>query len=128
MNRIITNNPMVGAKYPNEALLLPNREDVYRVARDRVHLGAMLIAHPLSGGVPPSMNPYKSLIIAEPEDGDALRADHGAISLIENAQEAMRRGPGRIPEYDEATLADFQVLDLDIIDSALAGADPRFAR
>ena len=116
---IITNNPLVQSKYPESAEFLDAAaEGVLRAARDYVHLGERILSHPLSGGVLPGGSPYKSLLMTKTGGGGANQIDFQSLSLIEDALAALKKPPGGFEGYDGKTLEDFQVLDLDIIDSA----------
>ena len=136
---IITNNPRVRMKYPQITEFIDaGVAGVLVAARDRVHSGAVVITHPLSGGVSPEYCPYKSIIITNGGRGGAAGTDFASLQLIENALEKVRppdalplvdgggitRDAPRVPNknignIDDRTLGDFQVIDLDLIDSAL---------
>ena len=136
---IVTNNPMVLAKYPKTAVFYGEGvKDILVRVRDMVHRGAKVLNHPQSGSIAPGVSPYKSLIATCDNSHGAPRTDfdcHGAartdfdsLRLIESALAALAAAPAppALPAappgqtgYDERTLEDFQVLDLDLLDSAL---------
>ena len=120
--KILTNNPLALAKYPD---LIDYTDDSVKVllekVRDRVHLGGRLLSHPLSGGVLPGVSPFKSLVMTLTPDNDGFSTDFDSLALIEAALRALKKPPEGFIGYDAKTLEDFQVLDLDILDSALLG-------
>ena len=118
--RILTNNPLVHAKYQGIAEYLEaDAEGVLLRVRDRIHLGASIVNHPLSGGMPPGVCPFKSLILTYVGEGAVVSTDFTSLDLIEGALRALKRTPSGFKGYSEETLSDFQVLDLDLVDSAL---------
>ena len=121
--RIYTNNPLVEAKYPEITHVCENgAQGVLITARDKVHHGAKLVCHPLSGCVLPGISPYKSLIITDIQENIPQKTDFNSLTLIEEAIRALKKPPEGFSGYDEKTLEDFRVLDLDLIQSALAGS------
>lgn len=89
-----------------------------RAARDRVHLGARLLSHPLSGSIKPNENPYKSLLLDEL--GGNL--DEESLSIIENsiiaAEKFLKMGKRYIDNPRE--YEDYASVDLSLILSAFA--------
>lgn len=119
---IITNNPRVRDYYKD----LDNIEmkfidvvgymDVLKEARDMIHLGKVLLTHPLSGSVKPNETPYKSVALA-----DSALHEVDSLWLIENAIETyikFEKNKG-IPQWTERVKADFMVVDFDIFKNAL---------
>ena len=118
--RIITNNPRVYEAYPNASEFMDvGAEGVLVAVRDRVHLGAVILNHPLSGGVLPGISPYKSLIVTNVCDTDDLKTDFSSLALIESALKALKKPHSGFEGYDSQALEDFEVLDLDILGSAV---------
>lgn len=66
---VVTNNPLVAEKWPNEAQLVDGDPGcVFAAVRDLVHRGHRLLTHPLAGSVKPNESPYRSVIVTrEPE-------------------------------------------------------------
>ena len=122
--KIITNNPMASAKYPELAEFHDTSAELVLIfCRDAVHKGAVLINHPLSGGIAPNQNPYKSLIVSLKNQ----QTDFMSVKLIENALEAINKtGIKKSAQYDSSILEDFQIIDLDILDSAMNALPPGF--
>jgi len=114
---ILTNNPLAAGKYPEAVRRLECGVDgILQAARDEIHLGAVMIGHPLSGSIGIGETPCKSLVLSTRRGA----LDMQAIQLIESALEAYRQTPPnphhRLPPE---ILRDFQVVDLDLLDSAM---------
>lgn len=121
---IITNNPQVAARYPDAAQYREaSVSDIFLAVRDAVHLGATLISHPLAGSVKPNENPYRSVAIA-PRRGPV---DPRSLALAEGAIETLRKLGRKERAYDARALEDFQVIDLDLMHSAMQALPVRDA-
>ena len=120
---ILTNNPLVAEKYPELSLRLDcGVEGICLAGRDEIHLGAVAINHPLSGSVKPNESPYKSLVLSlrrGPLDTDSL-------TVIESAIEVLRKMPVRNIGFHPRVLEDFQVIDLDLLDSAIVALPAQY--
>ncbi|MDL2252669.1 GrdX family protein [Ruminococcaceae bacterium OttesenSCG-928-I18] len=117
---ILSNNPLASQKYGS--LVKVQKTDVmgiYTAARDAIHLGAVLINHPLSGSVKPNESPYRSLVLSTRQ----AEVDEKSLQLIEGAIAVLKKLGIKEREYPETVLDDFQVIDLDLLDSAM-GALP----
>ncbi len=113
---ILSNNPLVAGKYP--ALVRAVEEgvdEVFCAGRDEIHLGSLLINHPLSGSVKPNESPYKSLVLSTRRGA----VDMKSLQLIEGAQEVLKKLGLKHRDYPQRVLDDFQVIDLDLLDSAI---------
>ena len=87
---IITNNPLAFEKYRDIACFFDTDVGgMFLHGRDRVHLGAKLINHPLSGSVKPNESPYKSLVLSN-ENG---MVDFVSLKLIESAWDTLKKLP-----------------------------------
>ena len=68
---IISNNVDIEDLVPSafSLFLLPggSAEDVLTAARDRIHLGAKLLAHPMAGRLRPNETPYRTVVLEETE-------------------------------------------------------------
>lgn len=114
---ILTNNPMVQEKYPEITQFDQSLSvgDVFTQGRNSIQLGANLINHPLAGSIKPNQSPYKSLVISDRKGS----LDMFSLRLIEGAIQVLNKFPKLNRKYDESTLEDFQVVDLDLLDSAI---------
>lgn len=115
---IVTNNASVGLEEQDlfvEGTLL----DVFRRARDMVHRGHLLISHPLVGSVKPNETPYKSIVLSRRSGGEV---DFQSLSIMEaslrTAERMLRDRP--LPKCSERVLQDFQFIDRDLLETALA--------
>lgn len=121
--QIITNNPMVADKYPSITKLLKcDVAGVFISVRDVVHMGAVVISHPLSGSIKPNESPFKSVMVST----DTGNLDIDSLRLIEGAEAVLRKMPVKNRKYSERELEDFQVIDLDLMDSAMFGLPPKY--
>ena len=114
--KIITNNPAAESKYKDFTLFHNcSVEDIFILARDEIHLGAKLINHPLSGSIKPNESPYKSLVLSN-ERG---LLDTESLLFIECAIATLHKLAKHDRKLSERALDDFQVVDLDLLDSAI---------
>lgn len=107
---ILTNNDDVVSQFPLATRIDGEALDVIRKARDLIHLGHPLLAHPLMGSVKPNQNPYKTIILDTKRgelDLQSLRLIEGTIATYEKF---LRDHP--LPEWDERRLADLRLVDL----------------
>lgn len=90
--------------------------DVLKRARDEIHLGQVLLTHPLSGSVKPNETPYKSVAIGK----DSLH-DIDSLWLIEQAIATYIKFEKNkaMPQWTEQVREDFMVVDFDLIKNAL---------
>ncbi|MBO4880813.1 MAG: GrdX family protein [Firmicutes bacterium] len=98
--------------------LLPDApaRDVLTAARDRIHLGAKLLAHPMAGRLRPNETPYRTVVLEEGGEGALDLPSFGIIEYClaeEDKYAAMRR------KYDEALLPDLRFIDCEIFQSVL---------
>jgi len=111
---MITNNPDVRDAYGTLALYVSGGvRDVFVAVRDRVHAGARVLSHPLSGSVKPWESPYKSVVISSQQGA----LDFASLQLIEGALEKLAAHTK--PPLDASLLADFRIIDLDLMRSAM---------
>ena len=118
---IITNNESVYTTYKDvikiEYLEETKFLDVLKHCRDRVHKGAKLLTHPLTGSVKPNETPFKSIMMTE-EFGSL---DVGSLNMIESAIEVTIKflKNSEIKEWPERVLDDFRLIDFRLIRSAI---------
>jgi len=87
--------------------------NVLTTVRDLVHKGHVLVSHPLSGSVKPGETPYKTVMIS----GEKGALDKNSLSLIEESIQTCVKFEASIAkmEWENKTLADFQLIDYDLI-------------
>ena len=114
---IITNNPDVAFRYSELSNYLET--DVFHIlvaVRARVHSGARILSHPLSSSIKPNESPYKSILISLQKG----RPDTRSLQLIEDAIITLKKLAVKELNSTESILEDYRVIDLDIINSAMA--------
>lgn len=115
---VVSNNPSAlladGDRFIDGDLL-----QVMRTARDLVHQGHLLISHPLAGSVKPNETPFKSIVLSRASKG---RVDFDSLSVMEGSMRtAVRMLQERsLPTYSDHILQDFQLIDRQLLDNALA--------
>ena len=121
----VSNNPLMRARWADRLdfrFVDGSYRDVLLAARDLCHCGRRLLSHPLSGSIKPNETPYKSILLS----GRAGITDSASVELMEEAVfTADKFGPVR-RDWRDRELEDFQLVDADLIESALesALADP----
>lgn len=121
---VLTNNPLVSEKMSGEPGLIFEEKLSYvgilKEARDRIHRGAILLTHPLSGSIKPSETPFKSILI----DARVGKLDTDSLQIIEDAIRIAERmvEQARVRTMTDTILADFQLIDYDLIRHGLEHA------
>ena len=117
----VSNNPLMQARWADRLdfrFIDGSCRDVLLAARDLCHCGRKLLSHPLSGSVKPNETPYKSILLS----GRAGITDSASVELMEKAIiTADKFGPVR-RNWQTRELEDFQLVDADLIESALESA------
>ena len=114
---IISNNSLALAKYaPFTVNVAGDVAAVFCEARDRIHRGAKLINHPLSGSIKPNQSPYKSLVLSDKEE---KTVDLASLTHIEEALAVLAKLTVLRQDYNDAVHEDFKVIDLDLLDEAM---------
>jgi len=106
---VLTNNPEVLEAFPGAEWVEGFAGDVARKARDRVHAGWRLAAHPLAGSVRLLRSPYRSLVLVE----DRRPADARHVQMIEEA--AARLENRELLDRSAENDGDYRLLDLDLL-------------
>lgn len=121
---IITNNPLVLERakdvLPVEFLEAYGYFEVLNQVRLRIHSGYTLETHPLSGSVKPNETPYKSVIVKAPQT-ERPPVEFQSLQLIEAAIETWNKFQvvHALPDWPDRVLRDFQVVDWNLLYSAL---------
>jgi hypothetical protein len=118
---IITNNPMsrekFEKKYKVEFLDVPQL-DILKKARNYIHKGNRILTHPLMGSVKPNETPYRTICVSI----DIINGvDLQSLEIIENSIVVTEKflRDFNTPQWSEKILADFQLIDSDLIDHAI---------
>lgn len=118
---LVSNNPLVWAKYPEAVKVEGNFKEVLIKTRDNIHQGQKLLTHPLTGSIKPNQTPYKSIILTKGQDNTV---DLSSLKLIEDALAVTAKFGLVRPDLPEAILKDFQVIDLSFMESAWDSLSP----
>lgn len=118
---IVTNNPMskekFEKKYRVEFIDAPQL-DILKKVRDYIHKGNRLLTHPLMGSIKPNETPYRTVCVSiEVVNGVDLQS----LEIIENSLATTEKflKDFNTPQWSEKILADFQLIDSDLIDHAI---------
>ena len=119
---IVTNNPDAAQDLQNDDVLWigGSYRDVLIEARDLVHQGHALLTHPLMGSLKPNETPYRTIAVSSekgPLDAESLLLIENAIETYDKFAKVIR--PDRGSNTPERMLADFRMIDLSLIKSAL---------
>lgn len=114
---ILSNNPKVIAEQEKVYVVEGSLIDVMYKARDYIHAGHRLLTHPLDGSVKPNETPYKSIVISKAKSA----LDYESLTIIEGAIRVSEKMLSERPclEWSQRVLADFQVIDSSLLESAL---------
>ena len=110
---IITNNPKVSIDFSNtENVELHEdlaQDEILKLARDHIHVGARLIMHPMMGRIKPHETPYKSVYLEKLQG--PVHMD--SIIIIEDSMAETRKFINNTYQrkYDEPLLEDLQFID-----------------
>ncbi|MDK6805309.1 GrdX family protein [Aerococcus sp. UMB7834] len=121
--QIITNNPQVKEKISAPSLRVRFVDGEYRDVLEKarevvVDDKVSLLTHPLSSSLKPNETFYKSIALTDKAkaaiDLESLEMMENAISVYDKFSAQEKR-----PDWNEATLRDFSLIDLDLIQHAL---------
>lgn len=118
---IITNNPRVNEHYSDKFNLefFPDdtQAEILKHARNKIHLGAKLLIHPMPGRIKPHETPYKSVLLEE----GASETNFDSVVIIEDSikmTEKYLNNTVYTKYYDELT-QDLQYIDKLLLDSGI---------
>ena len=118
---IITNNPRVNEHYSDKFNLefFPDdtQAEILIRARNKIHLGAKLLIHPMPGRIKPHETPYKSVLLEE----GASETNFYSVVIIEDSikmTEKYLNNTVYTKYYDELT-QDLQYIDKLLLDSGI---------
>lgn len=130
---VITNNPDIEGLAPKEFSLVlmegSTAKAVLTAARDRIHLGAKLLAHPMAGRLRPNETPYRTVVLDLGQENASASSAHRrpqdphidltSLEIIEYClAEEEKYAPMRI-KYDAQLLPDLQFISCEIFRSIL---------
>jgi len=118
---IITNNPKVNIEFFNKEKIEfhedASQEEILRIARDYIHMGARLIIHPMMGRIKPHETPYKSVYLEKIQG--PIHMD--SIIIIEDSMAETRKFIENTyqKKYDDQLLEDLQFIDYLLVKSGV---------
>lgn len=118
---IVTNNQSVFDTYHGaiDVKYLEGQSflQVLEYCRDKVHMGAELLTHPLTGSVKPNETPFKSVMISKKHGN----LDMDSLSLIESAINTTKKflNDHEVKAWPERILDDFRLIDFRLIKSGI---------
>jgi len=118
---IVTNNPMVHTLFKEKhPVVYQEKSDVeiLRFARDLIHIGHILLTHPMAGSIKPNETPYKSIMLSKDKQGLDLQS----VKIIEESIQVCEKFILTRRSYEQEVLADFQHVDCSLIENAVARA------
>ena len=126
---VLTNNPDIAAYMPADfSLVLMEEGDpsaVLLTARDRIHLGAKLLAHPMTGRLLPNETPYRMAVLeclqasSGPAKGSGPSLDLPSLEIIEYCLAEESKYAKMRKKYDAQVLADLRFIDCELFRSIL---------
>ena len=120
MIEVITNNPDIERLVPEDfALTLKTGGtslEVFTLARDRIHLGAKLLAHPMAGRLRPNETPYAAAVLEGSADGSI---DFPSLEIIEYCLAEEHKYAEMPKKYDELLLPDLRFISCELFQSIL---------
>jgi hypothetical protein len=116
MLTLITNNTDLYSRVKSSELIEGSSLDVLIHVRSLVHVGSIILTHPLCGNLRPNHQPFRSILI------DMMNGlvDLESLSLIEEAVHVYESCKLIIPnELDENTRTDYAYIDSELMRASL---------
>jgi hypothetical protein len=92
-------------------------------SRDYVHLGWILLSHPLYGNLRPHQHPYRSILLERPDGEPRPALDLQSLEYVENALGVYSAEKERILSdkgMPEGVRDDFAVIDAELMKESLS--------
>ncbi|MBQ1419056.1 MAG: GrdX family protein [Firmicutes bacterium] len=122
---IISNNPDIEALVPKTfsftGMAGSPAKAVLTAARDRIHLGAKLLAHPMAGRLRPNETPYMTVVLAPPapSTGAGTDLDRPSLEIIEYCLAEEEKYINMRKKYDEPLLPDLRFISCELFTGIL---------
>ena len=116
MFRLITNNAELYHEVKTAELIDGSSLDVLIRVRSLVHLGSIILTHPLCGNLRPYHQPFRSVIIDEkrgPVDLESLSLIEDTVHIYQSCKLIMPH------ETDELTRKDYAYIDSELMRESL---------
>lgn len=117
---IITNNPRILSRYPEAKWVRGGALEVFIECQRRVHAGQSLLTHPLVGDIQLLRNPFRTVIMGD-------RKEKTNLQSLQWIEDSIHRYRFAAPAKGEETLGDYQAIDFELIQSAIAETSSRGA-
>ncbi|MBR0093551.1 MAG: GrdX family protein [Lachnospiraceae bacterium] len=120
---LVTNNRKAREAFAGKCEILwkSSYEEVLQQVRDLVYAGYALLTHPQASSVKPNRTPVRSVLLSDerPDEETQLRDQMLMGNIIEQYRQwqAVQKPP---EEETEAVLADYETVDLSMIEEAFA--------
>jgi len=126
---IISNNPDIEALVPKSFSFTgmegSSARAVLIAARDRIHLGARLLAHPMAGRLRPNETPYMTVVLERPSTGSGPvfevdpSIDLPSLEIIEYCLAEEEKYANMHKKYDAALLPDLRFISCELFTGIL---------
>ena len=131
---IVTNNPRVKKEFSSQDKIQVffmeemNQEEILKYTRDKIHLGAKLIMHPMMGRIKPHETPFKSVLMEVPTEADLERGsnnlDFESLTIIEDSIKETSKLINntymiKYDKNDEKNMEDLAFIDYLLINSGI---------
>jgi hypothetical protein len=120
---LVTNNPLLRNAVPSCDFIDGNPLAVLLRSRDYVHLGWILLSHPLYGNLRPHQHPYRSILLERPDGEPRPALDLQSLEYVENALGVYSAEKERILSdkgMPEGVRDDFAVIDAELMKESLS--------
>lgn len=120
---LVTNNPLLRNAVPSCDFIDGNPLAVLLRSRDYVHLGWILLSHPLYGNLRPHQHPYRSILLERPDGEPRPTLDLQSLEYVENALGVYSAEKERILSdkgMPEGVRDDFAVIDAELMKESLS--------
>lgn len=120
---LVTNNPLLRNAVPSCDFIDGNLLAVLLRSRDYVHLGWILLSHPLYGNLRPHQHPYRSILLERPDGEPRPALDLQSLEYVENALGVYSAEKERILSdkgMPEGVRDDFAVIDAELMKESLS--------
>lgn len=118
---LVTNNPFLKSVSSACEFVDGTSLDVLKRTRDLIHMGWVLLTHPLYGNLRPHQHPYRSVLLEGPHDFPST--DQLSLEYIENAVAIFTSPTSRMMSPEDAPPAvreDFAFIDAELMKESLS--------
>lgn len=117
---IITNNPLVLEKFQDKEVLFKeeNTLNTFIRVRDMIHMGHVLLTHPLLSSIKPNETLYRTILVSKIKE---KQIDIDSLNIIEESIITTRKFliDSNWPVWNEKLREDFMYIDYEIISNVI---------